>query len=232
MRLTLALIAVCGLGLVGCDSNETDTPRTFLITIENPASAPDANGAPNVLSPGAWAVHTSAIEFFTEGAAAGAGIEGIAEDGDPTAMVAALAGVSDVLSSGAFDTPVGATDPGPITPGGAYSFTVTASPGDRLSLATMYVQSNDLFLAFDPEGIALFNGSDPVSGDLSARMALWDAGTEVNEEPGTGPNQAPRQAGPNTGTDENGVIQDIGSVNDGYTYPAPIQAVRITIDPQ
>ena len=30
-------------------------------------------------------------------------------------------------------------------------------------------------------------------------VALWDAGTEKNEVPGVGPNQAPRQAAPNTG---------------------------------
>ena len=30
-------------------------------------------------------------------------------------------------------------------------------------------------------------------------IGLWDAGTEVDETPGSGANQAPRQAAPNTG---------------------------------
>ena len=56
---------------------------------------------------------------------------------------------------------------------------------------------------------------------------LWDAGTEVNEEPGVGLNQAPRQAGPNTGMTENGIVK---MVNDGYTYPAVSEVIRVTIE--
>ena len=46
----------------------------------------------------------------------------------------------------------------------------------------------------------------PLTGDITAKMILWDAGTEVNEELGIGPNQGPRQKGPNTGPDEHGVV--------------------------
>ena len=60
----------------------------------------------------------------------------------------------------------------------------------------MYVQSNDLFLSPGDTGIALFADDGlPISGDITAQIGLWDAGTEVNEEPGVGANQAPRQAG-------------------------------------
>lgn len=55
---------------------------------------------------------------------------------------------------------------------------------------------------------------------------LWDAGTEVNEEPGVGPNQAPRQPAPNTGPSEHGVVRP---VRDGYTYPATAEVIRVTI---
>ena len=38
------------------------------------------------------------------------------------------------------------------------------------------------------ELIALFDASGrPISGDVSSALGLWDAGTEVNEEPGVGP---------------------------------------------
>ena len=35
--------------------------------------------------------------------------------------------------------------------------------------------------------------------DVTDQVLLWDAGSEANEEPGAGPNQAPRQGGANTG---------------------------------
>ncbi|WP_416208525.1 spondin domain-containing protein [Fodinibius sp.] len=51
----------------------------------------------------------------------------------------------------------------------------------------MFVQSNDLFFSFDSEGIALFDeNGNPVSGDITDRIMLWDAGTETDEEPGVG----------------------------------------------
>ena len=130
-------------------------------------------------------------------------------------------------NSGIFNTPVGADGPGPLTPGSAYEFTFVARPGDRLSFATMYVQSNDLFLAPGDTGIALFTDDrQPISGDVTDQIGLWDAGTEVNEEPGVGANQAPRQAAANTGADEGGTVR---LVDDGFAYPTIADIVRITI---
>jgi len=88
---------------------------------------------------------------------------------------------------GSTDTPVGARSPGDIWPGDAFEFKVTAKPGERLTIAAMFVQSNDLFYAPKEEGIALFDASGkPVAGDITSQILLWDAGTEVNEEPGLG----------------------------------------------
>lgn len=183
------------------------------------------------LAPGAWAVHAPTVNFFEAGAAAGAGIEAIAEDGNPGIQVDALAGVEGVNSAGVFNTPDGAAGPGPIGPGGSYSFYVDAEPGYGLSFATMFIQSNDLFYAPAGAGMPLFDGDTPVSGDVTASVALWDAGTEVDEEPGVGPNQAPRQAGPNTGVDENGVIVEVDGENDGFTYVAVNEVIRVTVTP-
>jgi hypothetical protein len=109
----------------------------------------------------------------------------------------------DFPVSGSFDTPVGGTAPGPILPGGVFEFEFSAPPGARLSLATMMAQSNDLFYAPDGDGIALWDmGGNQVAGDVTAQIALWDAGTEANEEPGLGADQAPRQSGPDTGADD------------------------------
>ncbi|NIR52791.1 hypothetical protein GWO43_29635, partial [candidate division KSB1 bacterium] len=117
--------------------------------------------------------------------------------------------------SGVFNTPVGASSPAPIGPGGAYEFTFTANSGDRLSFATMFVPSNDLFFAPDENGVALFDSDGtPISGEVTAQIMLWDAGTEVNQKPGVGSEQVQRQTGPDTGANENGVVQ---LVNDAFT---------------
>jgi hypothetical protein len=47
----------------------------------------------------------------------------------------------------------------------------------------MFGQSNDLFYSND-RPIALFDGAGkPVGGDMTLQLSLWDAGTELNEEP-------------------------------------------------
>lgn len=187
-------------------------------------------GVTSPIAPGVYAVHTGSSVLFMAGSAdRGEGLEDLAEDGDPGSLASAVAARVDVSESGAFTTPVGAAGPAPAFPGDAYVFTITAMPGDRLSLATMFVQSNDLFFAPAEAGIALFDSSgNPESGDITGMVLLWDAGTEVNESPGIGPNQAPRQAGADTGDTENGTVKQ---VNDGYPYPDVDQVVRITLTP-
>jgi hypothetical protein len=63
---------------------------------------------------------------------------------------------------------------------------------------------------------------------VTDQIELWDAGTEVNQAPGFGADQAPRQAGPNTGADENGVVR---LVADDYAYPNLAGTIRVTVSP-
>ncbi len=188
----------------------------------------DETGLVTPMAPGGFAIHSSAVmPLFTGGSPVSAnGLEAVAEDGDPSGLGAALAGLEGVVSSGVFNTPSGSSGPGPLLPGGSYEFTFTAEPGDYLSFATMFVQSNDLFYGFGDSGIALYSGDLPATGDLTNSLMLWDAGTEVNEAPGAGSNQAPRQSGPDTGTDENGNVQ---VVNDDFEYPATNTVISVTI---
>ena len=94
----------------------------------------------------------------------------------------------------------------------------------------MFVQSNDLFFGPDEDGIALFDDmGQPLEGRITGHIDLWDAGTEINQEPGVGADQAPRQAGPNTGADEMGVVQLVANSGDGYTYSPVPALVRVTI---
>lgn len=196
------------------------------VSIENISS--DA-GVTTPLAPGVWALVESGMPnpLFTAYAAdAGSGLEALAEDGDPSMLAASLEGMTGVIAYGVFNTPDGADGPGPLFPGGSYSFTVDAKPGSRLYFATMFVQSNDWF--FSPgRGMDLF-GDDGMAmkGDMTGRVELWDAGTEQDEEIGTGPNQAPRQSGPDTGADEMGVVYVIVT---GGMYPPPSEMVRVTI---
>ncbi len=133
------------------------------------------------------------------------------------------------FASGVFNTPIGAGTAGPATPGNAFTFSFNAGKGQRLSFVTMFGRSNDLFFAPDGKGIELFNGDTPLSGDITSMIKLWDAGTEVNEAPGMGMYQANTQSAPDTGPDESVPVTEIGSVNDGFTYPSVASVIKVMI---
>lgn len=226
--IAVGLVLLTG-ALAAC--SDTTGPNEIVIFDVRIENISGASTLASPLAPGVFAVHdVDEMPLFLDGQPdLGLGLEALAEDGDPSGLAASLAANGDVASSGAFDTPEGAGAPGVALPGGSYTFSVSASPGDYLSFATMFVQSNDLFFGPDENGLSLFPGGTAVSGDVTNLIDLWDGGTEVNEAPGTGPNQAPRQAGPNTGPVENGPVQ---IVNDAFTYPATNQLVRVTITPR
>lgn len=92
----------------------------------------------------------------------------------------------------------------------------------------MMGQSNDWFYGPNESGIELFKDGKPISGDITSQIILWDVGTEVDQEPGIGPDQGPRQKGPNTGKAENGVIRKI---EDGKAYSKASDVMRVTIKP-
>ncbi|MCA6078560.1 spondin domain-containing protein [Fulvivirga sedimenti] len=183
----------------------------------------DNNGLIVPLSPGVFAVHDAGIlPLFEDGQNDyGDGLEAIAEDGDPSALTTVLASVPGVTESGAFGS-------APIGPGGSYQFTFTARPGDYLSWATMFVQSNDWIYTFDEEGVSLFNGNTPASGDLTSLVKLYDTGTETDQYPGAGEDQAIRQPAADTGApDANVLVREITSPGD--IIPATNETIRVTI---
>jgi hypothetical protein len=178
-------------------------------------------GVNTPLAPVAYTVHTEYDPLFTPGRRASIGLERLAEDGGPTDLEAMLAGEAGAAAVGR-----GATSPSPIfPPHGNYSFEITASPGDRLSLATMLVQSNDWFYALRNQ--PLFDAAgQPIEGDFTHVVQLYDAGTEVDEPIGFGLNQAPRQAGPNTGAAEGGTVQMVTQMP--YADAATVMHLTIT----
>jgi hypothetical protein len=235
-RLVLAvLLLIAGVREVSAQdiASAQSRPATFTLRVENISSADgqlasDGSRWPFAVSPGLWVVHTEKSPLFRADVVdAGKGLEAQAEDGNPTMLAASVENMKGVKSHGIFNMPEGASEPGPVGPGHAFAFEFRASAGDRLSFAFMFGQSNDLFYSPDGNGIALFDANgQPVQGDLTAQVILWDAGTEVNQEPGIGNTQAPRQSGPNTGTAENGKVR---RVNDGFTYPATANVLRIRL---
>lgn len=208
---TTATTATDGMTTTGLDSTSSDSgpppmPADFLVRIENIS---DGSIRPTPVSPGVWfeqdprAMGDGPIfsENFPE---PGEGLEALAEDGDPSTLAAALMNNAGLLQSGTFTTPVGATDPAPIMPGEMYEVTFTAQPFSRLGLASMFVWSNDMIIASGESGVSLFNnnGEPRPARDITDLLRIWDVGTEVNQAPGMGPDQAPLQAAADTGAPE------------------------------
>ncbi len=190
-------------------------------------------GLTSPFAPGAYGVFSGSAMVFTTGQPdPGEGIEELAEDGSPANLASALAARSNVKMSGSFTTPVGASGAGPLFPGHTFEFTFTAEEGDMLFFATMFGQSNDIFAGTSPDGISLFTGGSAIMGDITSQISFWDAGTEVNEIPGIGLNQAPRQSGTNTGAAENGNVKLLSDVNDGFSYPSVGNTLKVTISAQ
>lgn len=230
------------------------SPTTFTVRVANvaPTEFYASNGSTDGqiwITPGAYAVHTETNPAFTAGESASLGLEALAEAGPPTGfemedgLVTELQNTESVAHAGAYtpeDTVEDPNDPTgevpgapPIAPGGAFEFEIEAEPGQRLALASMFVPSNDVFFAPGESSIPLFDMDDePVEGDVSESVALWDAGTEPNQQPGMGADQAPAQDSPDQGADEDGVVRRLEDVDDGYDYPAASDAIEVTLTPQ
>ena len=178
------------------------------------------SGYVSPVAPGVWVVHKQGQKpIFTNGTIDyGEGLEMLSEMGDPSMEYSTL--LEKGYETGVYNTPEGADGPGPLFPGESYSFTFDANPGDYLSIASMLGKSNDLFFAPGDMGIRLFNGKKPLECDITSKIFLWDAGTEVNEYPGAGIHQG---AG---GVDEN---EPVMQVDDEFTWPQTAQVIKVTI---
>ena len=207
---------------------------TFKVRIENISSpegqtASDGTHWPFALSPGLYVVNEKGAMLFREGRRAGAGLEAQAEDGNPEVLVKSFESMNhEAARHGVFNTPAGARGPAPIGPGAAYEFNVSAAPKMKLTLVTMFGQSNDYFYATEKPVELFDDAGEPLSGDITSRFALYDAGTEVNQEAGVGGDQAPRQKAPNTGAAEGGVVR---RAQGEAFYSKTGQLFRVTVTP-
>lgn len=141
------------------------------------------------------------------------------------------------FKSGVFNTPVGRASPGAIHPGDAYEVTFTAGSQHRLSFVTMLGASNDWFYGTPPEGIALYNDGVPLSDDVTSLLRLYDAGSEIDEEPAVGASTGPKQGEPTAGAaDPVGFVRALQNpiyLSDGSTFSLPelSDVLHVTIAP-
>lgn len=174
----------------------------------------------------AWAVGPEGSTLFTVGAAASPELEILAEDGASAPLAGALSTDPAWTHTGFAQSPEGTYEPGPVLPGAAYRLQVLARPGDRLHLAWMFAESNDAFFAFGAEGAPLLDEDGAVLEGPLTGLALWDAGTEVDQPLGTGPDQAPRQGAANTGEAQGGAV---GPVDASLGWPRVEDVVQIEL---
>ena len=237
---------------------ETSTTR-FAVRVENVSTGttlvlPKGGSVAMPLSPGVWAGHTGGNPILAPGRMdAGIGLKGLAEAGMAGELSANLARVPGVQSHGVLDKPMmrvaamnGMTNsmgakPSPeqmvpaangpmLMSGSRVDFTIEGRPGSHLSLAFMLGHSNDGIIGTGASGIALFDASGrPVTGDVTSSLGLWDAGTEVNEEPGVGRNQGMRQGAPSAGDPERRPVRAMADAEYGGRWPAANRMVRVTI---
>ena len=162
------------------------------------------SGPATPISPGAYAVHRDSEPLYALGLEdLGIGLSWLAEDGNAMPLRESITTNTRTLqfsATGGFDTPVGADKAGAARPGSAFEIEVQGLPGDKLSWVSMFGMSNDWFFGTTPDGIALFDEwGQAVRGDVSKSIAIFDAGTELDQELAIGADTGPNQAGPNTG---------------------------------
>jgi spondin N len=162
LLLGLALALTLGLTAASATADSSAT-RSWRVTVENLTPA-----GSQPLSPPLFAVHGKRVDVWSVGDIANHGVAAIAEDANNAPLESALgqlAGVRDVFTGAG----------GPIPSGESRSYTVEGrAGGDRLTLLTMLVNTNDGFTGLD---------SLQLRGERTVlyRMA-YDAGSERNNE--------------------------------------------------
>ena len=172
------------------------------------------SGYVSPVAPVLWAVHQKdEMPIFTNNTAdRGEGLELLAETGNPVDLATSLLDMG--YHAGAYAVPDGQGSAGPLFPGDKYTFSIDAQPNQYLSIASMLGNSNDIFFAFGDSGIKLNFGT--AEQDITNEVMLWDAGTEVNEYPGT----------KSMDEDEGGVVR---MLDDGFTDPDVDKIIKVTI---
>lgn len=225
MKRTSVLIAMIAASCGDSDPAPASDPTVaeFSVTIRNVASddalVTEAGDPVDVaLSPGVWSVDDPSVFLVSPGDAASAGLESLAESGAPSDFLTEARQRLEEARSFGGDSSSSYGDQ-PMMPGARVSFGFRATEGQAFSLATMFGQSNDIIIATDAPWPLFDAAGLPYVGTIP--LTYFDVGTERNEEPGVGANQAPRQANPTDGEPESEVITAFDTEDRaGFRYPA------------
>ncbi len=162
---------------------------TLRITVTNTQAAPSEGSAGFALTPVYTALHNGNFDSVTAGSAVSAGVETLAELGNPSLLPAER--TADGVSPGSVATTI--SNGRPLF--GGESATVEIDVDDfenqrYFSFLSMVVPSNDLFIAnADPLAYNLFNDDGTFVGPQTINVSgvnVWDAGTEANDASITG----------------------------------------------
>lgn len=210
--------------LVGCAEPVEGVVRLTVANVSEPGDLVASDGSVHDigLAPGIAVVHAQEFEVFAVEAAASAALEAIAEDGDPTALQAELSTVDAVTQVGVLSSldDVDYSE-SPLHPGESDSEVLTVWSDQRITFLQMFGASNDTFVA---GSFSAFDKQEVAVGEVMGALALYDAGTEVNEEPGLGANQPANQTAPGQGEAEGGVVREVVS-----GFPEVESFVRVEI---
>lgn len=103
------------------------------------------------------------------------------EEKTSTVTVENIVQVKDFVQSGTFR---GDGTPPIILPGQSISIKFNAGKGQHLAFATMFGRSKDWFFAPSNPGLKLYNDNgQPITGDVSSQIKLWDNGS-LNDDTG------------------------------------------------
>ncbi|WP_149303224.1 spondin domain-containing protein [Pareuzebyella sediminis] len=166
-----------------------------------------------VFAPGVvYAFESANDPVFSEGEMVipESGIEQIAEDGNNMVLF-------DYITETLHLPGAKSNETAPVGPGESLTFTIDVPKGYKLGINSMFVFSNDWFVSFGDMGYALSHGVGKSKGNekASRQVYLFDAGTEVDQPIGFGPDQAPFQSGPNTGADDtDNTVRRVTEIND------------------
>lgn len=214
-RTIVAAAAVGGMAVapVAVDATNGGGTSTYKVRIENTATGFQP------LSPAGVVVHNRRVDVWSTGSPASAALAAIAEDANANVFANTYTQVNGVSSSF-----VGGD--GPAGPGGTIEFEFEARSGERLSLVSMLVNTNDAFTGLD--SIPLGRRSRTVD------VFAYDAGTEVNNErashiPGpVGGNPFVREPEGNVIAPHPGVL-GVGDIDAGaVNWSGPV--ARITVE--
>lgn len=167
---TLLVLSACGGGSDNHDYFPPPAPQSpvssnasFTIEAVNLTA-----GQP--LSPLAVFIHDDSVEVFTPGAAASTELEVLAEAGDNSQLLAALA------------VPAKASGSAPIGPGASDSLSLelngSDSSGMRLTIVSMLVNTNDAITAINSAAIETL----AIGQSMTLNSIAYDTGTEANTE--------------------------------------------------